>query len=58
MRHLNAEDINIYRAWLRRTAAIYGALVLFGAAAIATLTVTKAPTAATYLAANVGLVSP
>ncbi len=58
MRHLNAEDIDIYRAWLRRTAAIYGGLVLLGAGAIATLAVTKAPTAATYLAAAVGLVSP
>jgi hypothetical protein len=58
MRHLNAEDIKIYRTWLRRSAAIYGGLVLFGAAAIATLAVTKAPTAATYLAASVGLASP
>jgi hypothetical protein len=58
MRHLNAVDINIYRAWLRRTAAVYAGLVLFGAAAIATLAVTKAPTAASYLAASVSLVSP
>ena len=49
-RQLDAEDFKIYKAWLRRTAAVYAGLVLFGAAAVVTLAVTKPPIAASYLA--------
>ncbi len=58
MRHFEPDDDKVYKAWLGRTAAIYAALIIAGAAAIGTLSVTKAPTAATYLASAVALASP
>jgi hypothetical protein len=58
MNRLSAEDVAVYRTWLRRTAAIYAGLVVLAATAVATLTITGAPTSATYLAAAVGLSSP
>jgi hypothetical protein len=50
-RQLDAEDVKIYKAWLRRTAAVYAGLVLFGAVAVVTVAITKGQTADTYLAA-------
>jgi hypothetical protein len=58
MRHLDTEDLEIYKAWLRRMAVVYGGLVLFGAATIFTLAVVKGPTAATYMAAAIGMAAP
>lgn len=58
MRQLDADDVRVYKAWHRRTAAIYAGLVLFGAVVIATISVTKVPTASTYLAAAITLASP
>jgi hypothetical protein len=57
-RHLNAEDVKIYKAWLRRTAAVYAGLVLFGAAAVATLAITKGPSADTHLAIAISQAAP
>jgi hypothetical protein len=56
MHHFDAEDLKVHKAWLRRTAAVYGILLLCGGAAIATLAATKGLTATTYLAA--GVVTP
>ena len=58
MRQFDADDIKVYKAWLRRTAAIYAGLILVGAAAIGTLAITNSPTVATYLATAVNFASP
>jgi hypothetical protein len=51
MRYVNIEDRKAYRTWMRRSAAMYGALVLLIAAGVTTLAVTNAPTTTTDLAA-------
>jgi hypothetical protein len=51
MRYVNIEDQKVHRAWMRRSAVVYGTLVVFIAASVATLAVTNAPTAAGDLVA-------
>jgi hypothetical protein len=58
MPQFNADDMKIYKAWLRRTLAVYAGMVALGAATIAAFALTEGPTAATYLAMAVGLSAP
>jgi hypothetical protein len=58
MRYVNIEDRKAYRTWMRRSAAMYGALVLLIAAGVTTLAVTHAPTAANDLVAAANLLAP
>jgi hypothetical protein len=58
MRHFNAEDEKVHKAWLRPTAFAHGGLVLLAVATVTTLAVTHAPTASSYLVAATGLGAP
>jgi hypothetical protein len=58
MSNFNADDVKVYKAWLRRTLAVYAGMVLLGAATIAAFALTEGPTAATYLAAALSLAAP
>jgi hypothetical protein len=51
MRYIDTEDQKAYKAWMRRSAVVYGILVLLIAAGVTTLAVTKAPTVATDVVA-------
>jgi hypothetical protein len=55
MGYLSADDVNVYKAWLRHTVAVYSGLVLLGATAVATLAVTNGPTAVSYLTTAIAL---
>jgi hypothetical protein len=58
MPYFDADDVKVYKAWLRRTLAVYAGMVLLGAATIAAFALTEGPTAATYLASALSLASP
>jgi hypothetical protein len=58
MRDLNTDHVTIYKAWLRRTLAVYAGIIMLGAATIAVFALTEEPTAATYLASALSLSAP
>lgn len=57
-RNLNADDRNVYDAWMRRTLFAYMALVLLGIGLMAVLEMTNAGSVADFDAAAVGMVAP
>jgi hypothetical protein len=57
-RAFNAEDRNVYRAWLQGTLAVYGAVALCSIAAVAALATTNTPNIADFLTTAVALASP
>jgi hypothetical protein len=50
MSDFDADDVKVYRAWLRRTLAVYAGMLLLGAATIAAFAVTEGPNSARILA--------
>ena len=58
MSNFDADDMNVYKGWLRRTLAVYAGIALLGAAAIAAFALTEGPSAATYLASALSLAPP
>lgn len=58
MSNFDADDMKVYRAWLRRTLAIYAGIVLLAGGTIALFALTEGPTAAGYLATALNLAAP
>ena len=58
MSNFDADDVTVYRAWLRRTLAIYAGIVLLAGGTIAVFALTQGPTAASYLATAMNLAAP
>jgi hypothetical protein len=58
MSNFDADDMKALRSWLRRTLAVYAAIVLLAAATIAAFALTEGPNAATYLASALSLSVP
>jgi hypothetical protein len=56
--HLNDDDRKVYRAWLRRTVFVYGALMLSGVGVVATLAMTNADRVAKFDAGAIGMAFP
>jgi hypothetical protein len=54
----NAEDREVYRAWLQGTLAVYGAVAMCGIASVTFLAMANAPNVAEFLKTAVALASP
>jgi hypothetical protein len=50
MSNFDADDVKVYRGWLRRTLAVYAGILLLGAAAIAAFALTQGPNSHRFLA--------
>ena len=57
-RVLNAEDRKVYTAWLQKTLAAYGALVLFGIGLVAVQATTQSENIAMYMADAISQAAP
>jgi hypothetical protein len=58
MSNFDADDVKVYRAWLRRTLAVYAGMLLLGAATIAAFALTEGPNSARVLATALSLTAP
>jgi hypothetical protein len=58
MSDFDADDVKVYRAWLRRTLTIYAGMLLLGAATIAAFALTEGPNSARFLASALSLSAP
>jgi hypothetical protein len=55
MSNFDADDVKVYKAWLRRTLAVYAGILLLGAATIAAFALTQGPNSAHFLATALSL---
>ena len=58
LRVLNAEDREVYTAWLQKTLAAYGALILLGIGLVAIQEMTQSENIAMYMAEAISLAAP
>jgi hypothetical protein len=58
MSNFDADDVKIYKGWLRRTLALYAGMLLLGAATIAAFALTQGPNSARFLATALSLSTP
>jgi hypothetical protein len=58
MSDFDADDVKVYRAWVRRTLAVYAVVLLLGATAIAAFALTQDPNSARVLATVFSLSTP
>jgi hypothetical protein len=58
MSNFDADDVKVYRAWLRRTLAVYAGMLVLGAATIAAFALTEGPNSARILATALSLTVP
>jgi hypothetical protein len=58
MSNFDADDVKVYKGWLRRTLAVYAGMFLLGAATIAAFALTQGPNSARILATALSLSAP
>ncbi len=58
MSDFDADDAKVYKAWLRRTLAVYAVMLLLGATAITAFALTQGPNSARFLATALSLSAP
>jgi hypothetical protein len=58
MSNFDDDDVKVYRAWLRRTLAVYAGMLLLGVATIAAVALTQGPNSARTLAHVLSLSTP
>ncbi len=58
MTNFDADDVKVYKGWLRRTLAVYAGMLLLGAATIAAFALTSGPNSARILATALSLTAP
>ena len=58
MSDFDTDDVKVYRAWLRRTLAVYAGMLMLGAATIAAFALTEGPNSARFLATALSLSAP
>jgi hypothetical protein len=58
MSNFDTDDVKVYKAWLRRTLAVYAGMLLLGAATIAAFALTQGPNSARVLATVLNLSPP
>jgi hypothetical protein len=58
MSNFDTDDVKLYKAWLRRTLAVYAGILLLGAATIAAFALTEGPNSARFFASALSLSAP
>jgi hypothetical protein len=58
MNNFDADDVKVYKGWLRRTLAVYAGMLVLGAATIAAFALTEGPNSARFLATALSLSAP
>jgi hypothetical protein len=58
MSNFDTDDVKVYKAWLRRTVAVYAGILLLGAATIAAFALTQGPNSTRFLATALSLSAP